>query len=165
MSKSKLFIGIVVVLLAIVGIKVVMTLNGPSDAKLIQQALAESIKASREGRPGGVMDYLSDKLKINNDEPGRRQVADFIKNSHPDVEVADTTPVIREVDGTAQINSSIHLKMSMLGNNVDQTIKNVTLKFQREDAKEWLIIPTKQWRLVEVAVPQESIPNIPGIGP
>ncbi len=159
MSGSKWLLGFLLLILVVFGIKAVMTMNGPSDEKLVQQALAESIKASREGRPGGVMEYLSDSLKLNDQEPGKRQIADFIKNSHPDISVSDTEPVIRQSEGTAQINSPVRIKLSFPGGaSVDKTIPNVTMKFQREDARVWLVIPTKQWRLVEVTVPQASIP-------
>jgi hypothetical protein len=159
MSKSKFAIGVVIVLLAIVGLKAVMTMNGPSDQVLVRQALTEAIKASKEGRAGGVMDYLSDQLKLNDQSPERRQIAEFIKNSHPDISVEHPDPVVREGDGTAQINSPVAIKFSLpMGATIDKTIPNVTMKFEREDARTWLVIPTKQWRLVEVTVPQASIP-------
>src|SRR6266852_617772 len=149
MSKSKFAIGIVIVLALVFGVKAFMT-SRQSDETLVRKALTEAIKASKEGRPGGVMDYLSDQLKLNNQEPGRRQIADFIKNSHPEIEVQNADPVIRESERTAQINSEVRVKFSLPGGMaVDKSIPNVTMKFQREDSRVWLIIPSKQWRLVQ----------------
>jgi len=151
---------VVGLLVVVVGVKAFLTMRGPSDDVLVKQALDEAIKASKEGRPGGVMDYLSDSLTINAESPTRRKIADFIKQSHPEIQVQNSEPVIRESEGTAQINSPVHIKLTMPlgGSTVERTIPNVTLRFQREDAREWLIIPTRQWRLKEVTVPAESVP-------
>lgn len=130
-----------------------------SDAKLIKDALAESIKASKEGRPGSVMDLLSDKLKVNDQDTGpRRQIAEFIKNSRPDITVKDVEPVINPTNGTAKITSSVHLKVGAFGQNIDTDIPNVTLTFRREDGTQWLLFPVKQWKLSDVSVPIDSLP-------
>lgn len=154
MSK-KLIAGVLVLLIVVFGVKVLLTLNGPSDSKLVQEALASAVKASKEGRPGGVMDYLSDSLKLNEQSPARTQIADFIRRAHPDIEVQHPEPVVSQEQGTAQINSPVRLQISFPGSSgIDTTIPNVTMKFQREDAREWLFIPTKKWRLVSVTVPE-----------
>ena len=53
---------------------------GPSDQKMIREALDQAVLASREGRPGGVMDYLSNKFAVNSESITSGQVANFIKN-------------------------------------------------------------------------------------
>lgn len=129
------------------------------DARLIKDALSESLLASKEGRPGSVMDLLSDKLKLNDQEAGpRRQIAEFIKNSRPEITVKNVEPVINPTEGTAKITSSVHLKVGAFGQNIDTDIPNVTLTFKREDAMQWAVIPVKQWKLSDVTVPIESIP-------
>lgn len=155
-KRILLVVGALVLLL--IGVRFAIGSRGPDDAKLIQEALQESIRASHEGRPGGVLEYLSEQFKINQESPTGRQIADFIRNNKPDIEVPNTTPVIRAQEGTAFITSPVRVKVSFLGQNFDQTVENVTMKFQREDAREWLIFPTKKWRLVEVSVPNEAVP-------
>src|SRR4051812_26701147 len=78
-------------------------LNKVDDKTQIQQALAEAIKASKEGRPGSVVDKLADNFKVNEVQASTRQIADFVKNNHPEVNVKDTEPVVS--GDTAQITS------------------------------------------------------------
>ncbi len=132
-------------------------LNPASDSKLIQDALKEAIKASKEGRPGGVLDKLSDTFKVNAQEPGQRTVADFVKHSHPDIALSNSTPVI---DGdTATITSDVVVTVDFL--NQKQTINALGVKmvFKKEDTRDMLIFPAKKWHLSDVTVPEGAIPG------
>jgi hypothetical protein len=135
----------------------------PNDQALIQQALKDSIQASKEGRAGGVLDILSTKFKINEEQPGRFDIAKFIRENKPDVTVYNTKAVVS--GDTARIDTPVEVKLSFLNQNFDQRIDNVTLVFQREDAHKFLVIPTTAWHLTDVEVPNNSIPvNFPTEG-
>lgn len=127
-------------------------INPPDDKTLIKQALAEAIKASKEGRAGGVIDKLSDNFKINGEEPGTKQIVDVIRNSHPEVSVADNEPIITE--DTAMITSDVSVKGSMIGGmSFNQNVKDVQLLFKKEPATEYLIFPTTKWHLSAARIP------------
>ena len=153
MKKPTLIIAAILVVL--VGVRVVLSMGGGDDKALVKEALQESIKASKEGRPGGVMDKISDHMTVNGQEVATtRQIADWIKNLKPDVVVTKPEPVI--LGDEAQITSPVSIKGSGMGGfSFDKTIDNVTLIFARENATEWLIIPTKKWRLKDVKLPDD----------
>jgi hypothetical protein len=158
MKLNKPLVWIIVAVLAIAGIRfAISSLNAPNDQEQIQLALAESIKASKEGRPGGVMDKLSANLKLNDmDTSGnRRQIAQYIKENQPDVTVLDKQAVI--TGDEAQIKSPVDLSLNFLGQKMERRIEDVTMVFRREDDRAYLIFPTKKWKLAEVHVPPESV--------
>ena len=109
------------------------------------------------------MDKLSDNLKLNDQsvEGNKSQIYRFIRDSKPEVEVQNSEPVIS--GDSATITSPVRLKMNFLGQSFDQTIPNVTMIFRKEDARDWLIFPTRQWRLQQVLVPPGSLPG--GLAP
>ena len=160
------------ILVVLVGVRVVMGLAPQDDKKLVREALAEAIKASREGRPGGVMDKISDNLNVNGDPVRKGQVMNWIRNSKPDVTVEKQDPVI--IGEEAQITSPVQVKLKLpIGNGIafDRTIDNVTMVFAKESATDWLIIPTTRWRLREVKLPDDvadeftsGLSNFGGLG-
>jgi hypothetical protein len=111
--------------LALIGMFVASLLNQPSDKQLILQALDESIAASRAGRPGGVLEYLSRNLTWNGDEGvNRMEIADYIKRA----------------------------KLSMLGQSMEETLDRVTITFAAESGTKNLVIPVRKWRIIKVDV-------------
>ena len=132
----------------------------PDDQQLISQALQDSIQASKEGRAGGVLDILSQKFRINDQEPGRFDIAKFIRERKPDITVYNNHAVVS--GDTARIDTPVEVKLSFLNQNFDQRIDNVTLVFQKEEAHRFIVIPTTAWHLTDVEVPNNSIPvNFP----
>jgi hypothetical protein len=155
-----LMIGVVA---ALVILRFTLFAPSPNDQVLISQALMDSIQASKEGRPGGVLDLLSSKFKINDQEPGRFDIAKFIRERKPDVTVDNDKAVVS--GDSAQIQTSVEVKLSFLNQNFDQRVDNVTLVFQKEAAHKYLVIPTTAWHLTDVEVPNNSIPlNLPTDG-
>jgi len=149
---------IVGVFLAVFGIKyIAVTFFGPPDEVLVKEALDRAIVASREGRPGGVLENISSQLKLNSDMPSSGQIANFIKNNHPDVQVEKTDAIVN--GDTARITSPIRVKVSFLGTNIDQRVDSVSMVFKREEAHEWLVIPVKAWRLDQVFLPETLTPS------
>lgn len=157
--KTFLILGMLLVFL--VGGKVILsTLQPQDDKKLIQEALTESIKASREGRPGGVMDKLSVNIKYNDQDVSgnSRDIARYIRESKPDIVVENPEPDISGEE--AKINSPVTLSVSFLGHSVDKRIKNVTLIFRKESDRDYLIFPATKWKLAEVRVPDDSVAGL-----
>jgi hypothetical protein len=127
--------------------------NRPDDQKLIENALAEAVEASKEGKPGGVIDLLSNNLKVNDQDVGgnNRQVADFVRQWKPNARVLEPKAQITGDEG--RIVSPVELEML----NMKRTLNEVTLIFRKEDATEYLFIPVAKWRLTEVRVPDTSL--------
>ena len=156
--KLKPLVWVVLVVVALLAIRMgISAANAPNDQEQIQLALADSIKASREGRPGGVMDKLSVNLKLNDlDASGNRsQIARYIKENQPDVVVINKTAVI--TGDEAQIKSPVQLSLNFLGQKMERQLEDVTLVFRRESDRVYLVFPTKKWKLAEVHVPEESV--------
>jgi hypothetical protein len=158
MKPGKIVILVAVVLAALLGIRFLLTQSsGASDQQQIEAALEESIQASKEGRPGGVMDKLSSRLHINEmDTSGNRnQIAEYIKKSKPDVTIQNRRAVV--TGDEARIVSPVTIEANMLGQKMSRELQEVTLVFRKEDDREYLIIPTKKWKLAEVEVPDSVI--------
>ncbi|HRF58746.1 MAG TPA: hypothetical protein PLH94_02395 [Fimbriimonadaceae bacterium] len=158
MNKKVLaIVGLVVGLIAILVVR--STLFGPSDRQLIDQAIQESIQASRDGRPGGVLEYLSQSFKLNDQDPGsRRNIAQFIKQSKPEVTLAAHEPVIE--GDMASIVTDAQVNVDYLGMKMDGTLQGVRIVLQKEQGTKWLVFPDKQWRIVSVTAPQETVDQL-----
>lgn len=157
---KRLILIVAAVVVVLIGVRVIMSLNGPDDKTLVREALTESIKASKEGRPGGVMDKISNKLTVNGDERfSSGQIIQFIKDAKPNVTVLRPEPIV--TGDEARITSPVTLNVSMPGGNeINQKLDNVTLIFEKEDAMTWLVIPSKQWRLKEVTLPEDFMSQL-----
>jgi hypothetical protein len=161
---KKPILALVGLLVVLFGVKAILTIGGPDDKTQVREALQDSIKASKEGRPGGVMDKISDKITINGEQMvSTNQIANWIRNSKPDVVVSQQDPVI--LGDEAQITSPVTVRANMPGGvGFDRTIKGVTLIFAKESATEWLIIPTTKWRLKEVKLPDDVVSQLNPFG-
>src|SRR5580658_486734 len=96
-KPMKAFLALGMLLVLLIGGKVILSVTHPQDdKKMIQDALSESILASKEGRPGGVMDKLSANIKYNNQDVGgsERDIARYIRSNKPDIVVENTDPDI-----------------------------------------------------------------------
>jgi len=157
-KTGKTLIGIVIAIAVVFGIRVALTLSANGDdRKMISQALGEAIKASREGRPGGVVELLSDSLKVNNIDvgPNQRQITQFIREQKPDVVVQDPSPQI--TGDEARIVSPVELDLGLLGK---RNLSEVTLIFRKEDSTAFLVFPTRKWRLTEVRAPENAVTEL-----
>jgi hypothetical protein len=140
---------------AIGGKYILGALNPPDDKALIKAALADAIKASREGRPGSVIDKLAANFKVNGQEFGNRSIADVIKTSHPDVVIKDSDPLVS--GESAQINSDMTVSGDILGTRYSKDLKDVQLLFKKEAATDYLIFPTTKWHLAAARLSPEQI--------
>lgn len=158
MKLNQVLVVVAVIVVVLIGFRVLMA-GGPgvSDQQQIEQALAESIQASKEGRPGGVMDKLSTRLKFNSEDTGgnRNQIAEYIKTNRPDVKVLHKEAVV--TGDEARIVSPVTISVNILGQELSKDLKEVTLVFRKEDDHVYLIFPTKKWKLAEVEVPDSTV--------
>lgn len=145
MGNRKL-IGLGLILLSLIGALALLFFQGqPSDEALIKEALRDSIQAGKEGRPGSVLDLLTRDFELDNQQiVSDREVARFIRDSKPDVDIENWEPI---VDGDrAQLETAISIKVG-LPLNQTITLPNVRLTFRKERAARWLIFPGAKWRL------------------
>lgn len=150
-------VGIIFAILAVVVVAVPLLTPQPSDKIQIQNALKEAIKAGKEGRPGSALELLSRNFSVNSETYGTgRNVAKFIKDAKPDIELASTEPLINgdtaTIEGPATVSLSIP-KMSA-------ELASIKLEFQKEDSKRWLIFPAHDWKLVNVMVPEDVVNQV-----
>lgn len=149
-----IFVGAVVVLLF-----VRQFINTPSDEQLIDQALTDAIEASKEGRPGPVLDFISQKAKFNDEGVGARaEISNYIKQFRPDVVLTDRKPTINA--DTATIITPVKVSFGVASFRSEQTIESVTIQLEREATTTWFIIPTSKWRVTRVTAPEEI--SVPG---
>ncbi|MBI1331589.1 MAG: hypothetical protein JST12_21195 [Armatimonadetes bacterium] len=149
-----------VVLLLVVGRVGLGFLNQPDDKTLIVEAVKEAQKASREGQPGGVLDFLSLDLKLNGDETSgsRRNIADYVKNQKPDIEFTTLEPQI--FGDQATIESDAKVKMGFGGFTPEVTIHDAKIYLKKEDDREWFIIPKKSWKITEIRASLSELPSL-----
>jgi hypothetical protein len=106
------------------------------------------------------MDLLSDNLKYNeiDTSPNRNQIAKFIRDSRPDVSV--TNPIAAVNGDDAKIVSPVDMNVSFLGQVRSFKLNQVTLDFHKEPARQFLIFPSTQWRLVSVTAPENALASL-----
>ena len=155
--------GILIVVLGfIIGFRVVSIMTSQKDdTTMIQESLRQSLEASRKGETGSVLDFLSSSIKVNGEgqDGARRQVADFIRKQKPDIKVSNQTPIVTGDEARITSPVTITASIPILG---DQTfdLKDVVLTFQKETAREYLVIPVKKWRLTGVTAPPDAISSL-----
>jgi hypothetical protein len=141
----------------VAGLLQLLLASGPSDEKLIRDALQESLRASKEGRPGGVVELLSDQLQFNEEMvPNKRQIAQFVRDSRPEVSVSEKSLEVRGERALMVADVSVRLA-TPLGFNLDRIFRDVQLQFRKEPGTRLLILPDSKWRLYRVLAPDTSL--------
>ena len=139
-------------LLLLAGIAFGLGLFSQTDDKTqIRNALDRALRASKEGRPGGVLELISADFELNQNKFSSGQIAQKIKEMKPNVEVESREPVIS--GDTAKITSPVNLSLSLPP--VQMRLSKTELDFQREDTRRLLFFPAKDWKLVKVTIPEE----------
>lgn len=134
---------------ALIAVLFLMFASGPTDRQLIQAALKESIQASREGRPGGVMQYLSHNLTFNSEDTGdRMSIASYIKQAKPDITVANDEPQID--DNKAIIITPVDVDLRIGPVSMPMHIKRAEIIFAKESGTRFLIFPSPVWRIQSI---------------
>jgi len=132
------------------------------DQSQIKSALENAVKASKEGRPGGVVEYLTNHIEINgvvyNVGP---QFAKFIKQYHPDITLENIEPVIHGDHATVTSD----LQLSFLAHSTK--VHNVTFSLEKQTGTTWLVIPSHDWVVTGAVAPEEQykqiISELPGV--
>ncbi|MEJ5170326.1 MAG: hypothetical protein WHU10_05005 [Fimbriimonadales bacterium] len=156
-SPRSWILGTSIVLLLLAGLLQIVLASGPSDEKLIREALRESLLASREGRPGGVVELLSDQLQFNNElVANKRQIAQFVRDARPDVSVSEQSLEVRGENALMVADVTVRLA-TPLGIQLDRTFDDVQLLFRREPATRLLVLPDSKWRLYRVVAPNADV--------
>lgn len=145
------------ILVLVLGRIAIGFINQPDDKTLIMTALKEAQKASKEGKPGGVLDLLSRDLEVNAQEASgfRGEAAKYIRNMKPDVEFQDADPQINGEN--ARLETSAKMKIGMLGISREINIPQVTINLVKEESREWLLIPVKSWKITNIEVSPQAI--------
>lgn len=154
------------VLLLVVGFRMVSLLTGQKDDRtLIQQALRQSLEASRKGEPGGVLDLLSSSIQVNGeDQSGNRSgIADTIRKLKPDVTVTNQNPLVTGNEATITSPMTLKASLPVLGDQAFD-LKSVTLTFKKETGHEYLVFPVKKWRLTGVTASPDALASLGGFG-
>lgn len=150
MKVVKWLVGVMV--LCGISLLLINGLKSGDDRKLIQEALDESIKASREGKPGGVLENISVNFKFNDSEiGGRGDIGQYVKQMRPDVEILQRDPTIS--GDTAKIISDVKVRFKLGPVESEQRVENVVITLQRETGTKFGVIPVKKWRIVTVSAP------------
>jgi len=133
-----------------------------SDSEQIVAALNDSIKASKEGRAGGVLDKLAEGFQVNNQSLTSSQIANAIKKYQPNVTVLQPLPVV--TNDEAHILSPVKLSVNILGGSHDFTLKDVDIEFHRETSRAWLIFPVDTWHMTKVNMSEDSLSGFSFLG-
>lgn len=159
-GKAKAAVALLVVALVGAAGLFLVARSGPSDQELIDRALADAIKAGREGRPGSVLELLSNEFRLNEQQIGSRsQIARAIRDYRPDVSVANTTAVIS--GDSAVIESPVTLR-TLPPIPLSFEIPMVRMEFAKEHATKWVVFPDRRWRLSRVTIPSDVFEQLAG---
>lgn len=155
-------------LLTLVVINVIAVMNKPDDETQILQALEEMRIASIEGRPGGVLEYISDSIQLPVETEDqwygrspKAQIARFLRQAEiRSVEIADTKV---ELHGElAQVTCSVKADLSYPAfGDVPIAFDHVVIEFRREASRRLFIVPDSTWRVVRFQ--PVSLPSIEGM--
>lgn len=143
---------VVSVIVALAGLTGIYIATLPSDEELIREAIKESTLASREGRSGGVLEYLSKSISFNGmPVSDRAEISKYVRLSKPEVTFGAFEP---QIEGkTASVKANVAVKIDYLGLNLDQTIPGVEVRLAKETTYRWVFVPAARWRITDVSAP------------
>lgn len=148
------------VLLLLTGLFLWSMSTGPSDDVLIAQALDESIKASREGKPGGVLENLSRDLKVQDEDIDNPAVKNFIENQKPEIELTNKKPVMK--GDLAVVTTDVIVTFGLAGMRLPAPIQGVQIELRKETGFKFLFFPTKKWKIVRIFSSDDATGNLLG---
>lgn len=154
-TGTKIALGASVGIVGLLGLSAY--LSQPSDEEAIKRSLTEAIEASRMGKPGPVLDFVSRGIAVNSEslEAARQEISNYIRMAKPDVEVVSMKPVI--TGDVATITSPLRLKLTLATVETPPITMNAKLTLRRESSRMWLVFPTTTWRLV--AIEGDDVPS------
>ncbi len=130
-------------------------LFNPSDEAQVKATLQEALSAAGEGKPSPVLESLSFRFDYGGEEPSRIDIAKVVRQAKPKLTALSVNP---EIEGqTATVTTAIDAKLDYMGFSIDQTVPNVTIKFEKQVGTKWLVVPQPKWRIISVDSP--NLPN------
>lgn len=162
MVKKAVFFGVLTVAL-IYGVLVVVNAidvsRKGSDQDQIRRAVEEMRQASLDGREGGVLKYISNAFRLDDEFSGtpnpfssdKTRVADFIRNATVDSLQMNVESVDIQ-DGLALANVPVSGKLSFppLLNGFEFNFPDMQIEFRKENRKRLLIVPDPTWAVIRV---------------
>ena len=153
-AVKKIIVSLFLLAALLIGLKITLA-KAPTDEELIVAALHDAIKASREGRPGGVLEYLAEPFKINDTIPGTKlTIGQFVRDARPKITIDREVPVVN--GDLATLESPASADFTYLGNKQNMQFKNVSIEFRKRHTTRFGVIPVTDWEIYEVKVPQED---------
>jgi hypothetical protein len=138
-----------VAVLSLIGALVAVYVFGPKDDELIYSAIQESVKASEEGRPYGVMEHLMGSFTYNETVPNRGQIAMVIRDLKPKVALLGRD---LRIDGdNAVFRSPARVSLHESGTF---ELPMVSVEMIRQTGTRWMIFPYPKWRVSKVSADQ-----------
>jgi hypothetical protein len=160
MWKKGLLIAAVSIVVVLIGSAF---LFGPKDEALINEALDNSIRASRQGQPGGVAEYMSRNLTVEGETSPGFSINQVVRLMKPDVEVLNRDIVMN--GSTAVIESPVNITYGAEGSKSTVKVNRATITFARESGMRWWIIPYPKWRVRDIKTdgldPSTFMPGLP----
>lgn len=147
---------IVVVLGVLFAVNVVAVMNAPSDEQQIRTALEEMRKASIDGRPGGVQEYLSNSFELPEGAPQdggllsgpKAKVADAIRKSKVNyLTLSNITIEISGINAIARCDVDTEFTYMMFP-AVTYAAKDIQIEFRKEGSRRLFVIPEPKWRVL-----------------
>jgi hypothetical protein len=155
MKTQYVWIGLGAIAIGLVGAAGISFLRQPSDEVQIQTALDEAIKASREGKPGPVLDFVSRNLSIDGIEViNKSDIQKFIESNRPEVVVENKNPAIS--GSKARITSAVTVTFRILTASMPHKLANVEFNFEKEPSLNFGILPGSKWQLREINTKNSS---------
>ena len=134
------------------GLTILFVVTAPSDEELIRTALAESVQASRDGRPSELLNHMSRSLTLNGIQGvSRSDIAEYVRTIKPDIDLGSFEPVIE--GDAATVVTDVRVNGTFFNFTVDQTVPGVQIKLAKEPGTRWLLLPGARWRITEITVP------------
>ncbi|MEO7453526.1 MAG: hypothetical protein ABIV13_02040 [Fimbriimonadales bacterium] len=162
MVKKAVFFGACAVAL-LYGILVLVNVfdvsRKPSDEDQIRTAVEEMKKASLDGRDGGVLEHLSDKIVLpegmgspagpfNTD---KEQIGRFIKNATvSSLEMTTESVDIQGPTAYANVTAVGTLSFEPFLSNFEFNFPDMQFEFRKETRKRLFIVPDPTWAVVRV---------------
>ncbi len=153
-QAKKILPPVLVVVLILVA--VVMLSGAKHDDKAeIENALASAVKASKEGRAGGVVAFLASNVVINGQSYNINQQFDsFVRKYHPDITLGAMEP---EIQGdSAKVTTDI--QFTVMTQSVD--IKEVTFTLEKQSGHKWLFFPDQEWKITGATAPEAGYSQV-----
>lgn len=155
-GKAKIWLAVAAVAAGTIAALFVAARDTRTDKEQIVSALDDSVAASKEGRPGGVLDLMSEQFEISGlGKISRNWVAKQIRENKPEVSFTRETIEITGDRAEMTADASLRLKVNLgpVSKDLSPSMQGVKLIFRKEDVRKFLIVPSKVWKLVEVRLP------------